>query len=98
MGTDVMDVLRTADLLGSASAADLEAIAAVSRLRTFRRGQILFAAGDPSNTLIVVVSGRVKVWVPRTSFSSRDQAIFADQATDASLPSDVVLLKIDRFG
>ena len=40
----------------------------------------------------------LEVWVPRTSFSSRDQAIFADQATGASLPSDVVLLKIDRFG
>jgi hypothetical protein len=40
----------------------------------------------------------VPVWVPRTSSSSRDQAIFADQATGTSLPSDVVLLKIDRFG
>src|SRR6266496_2390423 len=38
------------------------------------------------------------VWVPRTSSSSRDQAIFVDQATGASVPSDAVLLKIDRFG
>ena len=38
------------------------------------------------------------LWVPRTSFSSPDQAIFVDQATGASLPSNVVLLKIDRFG
>jgi hypothetical protein len=29
---------------------------------------------------------------------SRDQAVFVDQATDASLPSDAVLLKVDRFG
>jgi hypothetical protein len=36
--------------------------------------------------------------VPRTSSSSRDQAIFADQATGASPPSDLVLLKIDRYG
>ncbi len=36
--------------------------------------------------------------VPKTSSTSCDQAIFADQATDASLPSDAVLLKIDRFG
>ena len=40
----------------------------------------------------------VDLWVPRTSSSSRDQAIFVDQATGASLPSDAVLLKIDRFG
>ncbi len=38
------------------------------------------------------------MWVPRTSSTSRDQAVFADQATGASLPSDAVLLKIDRFG
>jgi hypothetical protein len=41
---------------------------------------------------------RTRLWVPRTSSSSRDQAIFVDQATGANLPSDVVLLKIDRFG
>jgi hypothetical protein len=29
---------------------------------------------------------------------SCDQAIFVDQATDASVSSDAVLLKIDRFG
>ena len=39
-----------------------------------------------------------RLWVPRTSSTSRDQAILVDQATDASLPSDAVLLKIDRFG
>jgi CRP-like cAMP-binding protein len=63
MSTDVTDVLRSTDLLGSASAEDLEAISAASRLRTFRRGQILFTAGDPANTLVVVISGRVKVVV-----------------------------------
>jgi CRP/FNR family transcriptional regulator, cyclic AMP receptor protein len=63
MSTDVTDILRATDLLGSASAADLEAIAAASRPRTFRRGQILFSAGDPGDTVIVVISGRVKVVV-----------------------------------
>jgi hypothetical protein len=33
-----------------------------------------------------------------TSSTSRDQAIFIDQATDASLPSDAVLGQIDRLG
>src|ERR1035438_5078457 len=36
--------------------------------------------------------------VPKTSSTSCDQAIFVDQATDASVSSDAVLLKIDRFG
>lgn len=63
MSTDVTDILRATDLLGSASAADLDAIVAASRERTFRRGQILFSAGDPGGTVIVVISGRVNVVV-----------------------------------
>ena len=63
MATEVADFLRQTGLLRSAPTADLQAIAAASRLRTFRRGQVLFTAGDPGDNLIVVVSGRVKVVV-----------------------------------
>ncbi len=42
--------------------------------------------------------GSVKLCVPRTSSTSCDQAVFVDHATDASVSSDTVLLKIDRFG
>jgi hypothetical protein len=38
------------------------------------------------------------LWVPKTSSTSRDQAIFVDRATDARLSSYAVLLKIDWFG
>jgi hypothetical protein len=40
----------------------------------------------------------IRLCMPRTSSMSCDQAIFVDHAADASLPSDVVLLKIDWFG
>jgi hypothetical protein len=36
--------------------------------------------------------------VPKISSTSCDQAIFVDQATNASLSSDAVVLKADRFG
>jgi len=36
--------------------------------------------------------------VPKTLSTSCDQAIFAGQAIDAGLPSDAVVLKVDRFG
>ena len=36
--------------------------------------------------------------VPKSSSTSCDQAVFVDQATDASLPSDAVVLKVGRFG
>jgi CRP-like cAMP-binding protein len=63
MPTDLQGILRRTELLGSAPTGDLEAVAARSRVRTFRRGQVVFTAGDPSDTVIVVISGRVKVVV-----------------------------------
>jgi CRP/FNR family transcriptional regulator, cyclic AMP receptor protein len=61
MTADVAGILRGTALLGSAPAEDLSAVAAASRLRNFRRGQVVFSRGDPGDTVIVVVSGRVKV-------------------------------------
>jgi CRP/FNR family transcriptional regulator, cyclic AMP receptor protein len=63
MTTDVTGILHQTDLLRSVSAEDLEALAAASRLRTFGRGQVVFTTGDPGDTLVVVISGRVKVVV-----------------------------------
>jgi CRP/FNR family transcriptional regulator, cyclic AMP receptor protein len=63
MTTDVRGILRETDLLRSVPVADLEAVAAASRLRTFHRGQVVFSRDDPGDTLIVVISGRVKVVV-----------------------------------
>jgi len=63
MTTDMTGILRRTDLLRSVPAGDLEALAAVSRLRSFRRGQVVFTAGDPGDSLIVVVSGSVRVVV-----------------------------------
>ena len=61
MTPDLHGILRGTDLLGSVPTADLDAVAAGSRERTFRRGQVVCTAGDPGDTLIVVISGRLKV-------------------------------------
>jgi CRP-like cAMP-binding protein len=63
MPTDVTGILGGTNLLRSVPAEDLKAIAAASRLRSFRRGQVVFSRNDPGDTVIVVVSGRVKVVV-----------------------------------
>jgi CRP/FNR family transcriptional regulator, cyclic AMP receptor protein len=63
MTTDLTSILRGTNLLRSVPDEDLKAVAAVSRLRTFRRGQVVFIRTDPSDTVIVVVSGRVKVTI-----------------------------------
>jgi CRP-like cAMP-binding protein len=61
MTTDVTGILRETSQFGQVPAGDLPRLAAASRLRPFRRGQVVFMTGDPGDTLIVVVSGRVKV-------------------------------------
>jgi CRP/FNR family transcriptional regulator, cyclic AMP receptor protein len=61
MATDLTGILRETSLFGRVPASDLASLATVSRLRAFRRGQVVFMTGDPGDTLIVVVSGRVKV-------------------------------------
>jgi CRP/FNR family cyclic AMP-dependent transcriptional regulator len=63
MTPDLTGILSKTTLLCSVPAQDLSALAAASRLRTFRRGQVVFTRGDPGDTVIVVVSGRVKVVV-----------------------------------
>jgi CRP-like cAMP-binding protein len=63
MAPDVRRLLHGTDLLRSVPAEDLEPVAAASRLRAYRRGQVVFTRGDPGDSLIVVVSGRVKVVV-----------------------------------
>jgi CRP-like cAMP-binding protein len=58
---DPVDVLRRTSLLASVPDADLAALASASRMRTLPRGQVVCNAGDPADTLIVVMSGRLKV-------------------------------------
>jgi CRP-like cAMP-binding protein len=61
MAADFVDVLRRTSLLASVPDADLAVLAGASRVRTLRRGQVVCSAGDPGDTLIVVMSGRLKV-------------------------------------
>jgi CRP-like cAMP-binding protein len=63
MAADLTEVLRQTHLLGTVPDADLTALAGASRIRTFRRGQVVCSTGDPGDTLMVVISGRVKVAV-----------------------------------
>jgi CRP/FNR family cyclic AMP-dependent transcriptional regulator len=56
-------ILRATSLFASLPVEELEVVAAGSRLRVFRRGQVVCTAGQPGDTVIVVVSGRLKVVV-----------------------------------
>jgi CRP/FNR family cyclic AMP-dependent transcriptional regulator len=62
MTTDLVAVLRRTSLLASVPDADLAILAGASRTRTIRRSQVVCRADDPGDTLIVVISGRLKVF------------------------------------
>jgi hypothetical protein len=50
MTTDLTGVLRQTSLLRSVPDQDLEAVVAASRLRAFRRGQVVFTTGHRGDT------------------------------------------------
>jgi CRP/FNR family transcriptional regulator len=61
MPPPVAEQLALSPLFRGLSPADRAELAAVSTLRSFDRGEALFAEGDPSEALFVVVEGLVKV-------------------------------------
>ena len=64
----------------------------------FRGSPTRWKAADGEAVVRALREAEANLWVPRSSSTSRDQAVFVDQATYASLSSDPVLSEIDRFG
>ena len=110
MTTDVTAILRHTSLLRSVPADDLAAVTAASRLRSFRRGQVVFTRGDPGDSLIVVISGHVKVVVrsadgaeltltivpPGGTFGELSIADGGPRSADAETLEDSQLLLVPR--
>jgi hypothetical protein len=67
--------------------------APVTAILAIPAGRIQVTAADRADTTV-----DIRLWVPRTSSALRDQAILVDQTTNASLSSDLVMLKIDWLG
>jgi CRP/FNR family cyclic AMP-dependent transcriptional regulator len=58
------DALRACRLFAGLDAASLDAVAGALRPRRFRRGEVIFHAGDPGDALFVVTAGQVKITLP----------------------------------
>lgn len=56
-------LLASLSLFAGVPAGDLEVVAAGSRRRRYPRGQVVLSTGDQSDTLLVVIAGRIKVVV-----------------------------------
>jgi CRP/FNR family cyclic AMP-dependent transcriptional regulator len=61
--TDIEGVLRGVSLFADISPADIAELSSNARVRQYPPGQVVFNRGDPSETLIVVLSGRVQIIV-----------------------------------
>jgi CRP/FNR family transcriptional regulator len=56
------DLLRTSPLFRRVTPPDRARIAAVTHLKRYDRGALIFAEGDPSDAFMTIVEGRVKVF------------------------------------
>ena len=56
------------------------------------------AAGFPAGATLEEFDFGYNLWVPKTSSTSRHQAVFVDQTADVGLFSDAVLLEINWVG
>jgi CRP/FNR family transcriptional regulator, cyclic AMP receptor protein len=61
--SDLTRLLAGLALFDGVPTADLDAVVAGSRRRRYPRGQVVLSTGDPSDTLLVVITGRIKVVV-----------------------------------
>jgi CRP/FNR family transcriptional regulator, cyclic AMP receptor protein len=84
MADDTMakEALRSSGLFRAADEEAIDRIAAVLRIRRFRRGETVFHQGDPGDALFVVASGSVKVVLP---------------GDDGSEPAIVAILRAGEF-
>jgi CRP/FNR family transcriptional regulator len=62
MPAEIDEALRRAPVFSRLGAEDRRRLAEVSRLQHFRRGETVFAEGDPPEHFCTVVTGRVKVF------------------------------------
>lgn len=62
MPAEIDEALRRAPVFSRLGAEDRRRLAEVSRLQHFRRGETVFAEGDPPGHFCTVVTGRVKVF------------------------------------
>ncbi|MGZ8437145.1 MAG: Crp/Fnr family transcriptional regulator [Candidatus Limnocylindrales bacterium] len=58
-----LDALRACRLFTGLDERPMELVANALRVRRFRRGEVIFHAGDPGDSLFIVASGSVKITV-----------------------------------
>ncbi|RMF46771.1 MAG: Crp/Fnr family transcriptional regulator [Deltaproteobacteria bacterium] len=110
---ETRDLLHQSYLFAGADADDLEKLEAICRRRTARKGEVLFADGDPAEGFFIVGSGKVKIYklspegkerilhIIHPGWSFAEAAIFGDGHYPAYAEpletSDLIFLPKDEF-
>ncbi len=63
-GATARSALLACRLFSDLDASTLDVVIAALRPRRFRRGEVIFHAGDPGDALFVVTSGAIKITIP----------------------------------
>ena len=112
-GTGAFAALTAMPFFAGLDAPALERVANGTRIRRFRRGEVVFHVGDPGDALFLISTGSVKITLPS---ESGEEAILATlqpgevfgelslldgaprSATAAALePTETIVLQRDRF-
>lgn len=110
MPADAIAGLRATRLFSCVPDDDLLAVVEASRLRSFRRGQVVFSTGDPGDSYVAVLEGLVKVVVRSAdggeliltvvpaggSLGELSVADGGDRSADAETVTDTTLLFVPR--
>ena len=97
-----VDLLRKAPIFESLSDTELQALAASLKQRTFARGVVIFHKGSPGNSLYLIESGKVRIFI--LSDSGQEIAInthgpdecFGELALLDGLPRSASAVSLDR--
>lgn len=71
--TDLVEILGKTALLACLSQAELQSLAALTTRKRFSAGELLFSEGEACAGLLIVASGKVRIF--KTSASGREQVL-----------------------
>lgn len=109
----VTDLLRQMDLFEGLTEQDLANIARLLRERTYKEGAVLFRQGDEGDSMLIMLSGRVKLWTTDSLGREKVLAFFGEgdffgeaavltgekrtATAEAVTPTKVLVLRKDDF-
>ncbi|QQS13219.1 MAG: cyclic nucleotide-binding domain-containing protein [Rhodospirillales bacterium] len=85
---DRMALLRATEIFGGLEDRDLATLAAYSRVRRMRKGEVIYRKGDRDASMVVVLAGLVKISVP----SALEREVVLNVIHDGEVFGEIALI------